>query len=591
MKETGHQTLSRRNFFKTAATVGAAAAVGGALSGCAPSAAPEKAGAASDAEKLSSTSPSSEYMNSELYKQKWTFEIPPDPIPESDIAETVEAEIVVVGSGTSGLVTANSALEEGAKVVVVSASEKPVSRGGSNHAVWCKKFDELGLEKTDPSIYEKEIYADTCKVDQKKWYKFIANSETAANWAIDIMEGAGYKVVVEGGTPGHEESLYYQATRSIGWGYGDGMEPEEGAAQVTAMMQPLFVNQLAKRFQDMGGDIYYKTIAKQLVRDDGGKGRVSAVVCLREDGTYAKYVGTKAIVLATGDFSADREMMTKYCPLRAHQISDEVYDGETDYDIGFQTGGLYKGDGHKMGLWVGAAWQRSYPNAPMGAIVRIPGPYVFFGNHPGLLVDRYGERFMNEDATRYLAAETCFLQSKGEVYAIWDINHARNFQVSQGWNNDTLNEDAEATIASWDELVEQGTYVRADTMEELLSAIGLPPETAQTVDRYNELVRGGKDTDFFKDPSMLFEIKTPPFYADKSALESPFLTVMGGLRTDSWMRVCDENDDPIPGLYNVGVMVGDMWGGVYSFQIEGGNYGATCITFGYLTGKHIVENE
>ena len=66
---------------------------------------------------------------------------------------------------------------------------------------------------------------------------------------------------------------------------------------------------------------------------------------------------------------------------------------------------------------------------------------------------------------------------------------------------------------------------------------------------------------------------------------------MGGLRTNDNMQVCNEADDPIPGLYNVGTMVGDFYAGYYTFQVEGVNYGATCDTFGYLTGRYIAEHE
>ena len=57
------------------------------------------------------------------------------------------------------------------------------------------------------------------------------------------------------------------------------------------------------------------------------------------------------------------------------------------------------------------------------------------------------------------------------------------------------------------------------------------------------------------------------------------------------MRVCDEDDNPIEGLYNVGTMIGDFYSGYYTFQMEGINYGACCLTFGYLTGKFIASNE
>ena len=68
-----------------------------------------------------------------------------------------------------------------------------------------------------------------------------------------------------------------------------------------------------------------------------------------------------------------------------------------------------------------------------------------------------------------------------------------------------------------------------------------------------------------------------------------FLTVCGGLRTNSNMQVCDENDQPIPGLFNVGIMVGDTYANIYNFLVAGHNYGMNCLTMGYLTGRAIAE--
>jgi succinate dehydrogenase/fumarate reductase flavoprotein subunit len=362
----------------------------------------------------------------------------------------------------------------------------------------------------------------------------------------------------------------------------------------TGMMQPLFVKELARHFEELGGDIYYKNVAEQLVREDDNSGRVSAVICKREDGSYAKYVGAKAVVLATGDFSADRDMMHRYAPETADFVTDEVYDGEPDYDRGFRYGGLFKGQGQKMGLWAGAAWQKSFPNCTMGAYWG-PGPRNLYANHYGLLLDRDGQRYMNEYCIGPLASQQVLLLPEKKSYAIWDSGYARLEEVSGNWNNDSMVSGdseavAQAVIASWDESAETGTYVKADTLEEVISKLGLPAEAIDTVKRYNALAAGGEDLDFHKDPAHLHEIKQGPFYGHMTD-EFGFLTVLGGLNTNVNMQVCDADDQPIPGLYNVGTMVGDLYSGTYTFQVEGANYGMACVTFGYLTGKYIVANE
>lgn len=70
-----------------------------------------------------------------------------------------------------------------------------------------------------------------------------------------------------------------------------------------------------------------------------------------------------------------------------------------------------------------------------------------------------------------------------------------------------------------------------------------------------------------------------------------FMTIMGGLRTNVNMEVCNENDQTIPGLFNVGCMVGDMHANQYNFAIPGNSYGLNCPTFGYLFGHNLAEGK
>ena len=586
MNENANLGFARRDFLKgtALAAVGAAAAM--SLGGCAPS-------SAEDAKSSGAASAVGEYNTTETMQRQWSFMIPPDPIADGDIAETVEADVVVVGSGTSGLVTACSAAEEGLSVVVASASTKPVSRGGSNNAVYCKAFEEQGYPRVPVEQYQKEIFCQTHRVDQRKWYKHYNNSETAMNWAIDLMEQAGYGITIEVGTPDDEDSLYLQRTAAVGWDLNGKELPEPGLTESVGMMQPLFVHELARHLtEDLGQTINFKNVAEQLVREDDNTGRVSAVICKRDDGTYAKYVGKKAVVLATGDFSADRDMMHCFCPDTADFVTDDVYDGEPDYDQGFKYGGIFKGQGQKMGLWVGAAWQKGFPNCTMGDF-GAPGPYNLYSNNYGLLLDRDGQRYMNEDCIEALGGINLMMLPDHKAYAIWDAGYAKHEEISGSWNNDSMmtGEDAAAaTMAQWEKDAEAGTLIKGDTIESVIEQLGLPKETIDTVKRYNELAKKGSDDDFHKDPAHLHAIEEGPFYGAAS-MDFIMLTVLGGLNTNADMQVCDAEDNAIPGLYNVGTMVGDMFSGTYTFMIEGANYGMNCVTFGYMTGKHIAENE
>ena len=588
-------SMTRRGFVTGAAAVGACVV---ATSAQAAETTPAAKKAVKEMSDTADTSDSTAALNdASVAQHAWSFEIAPEPIEERMIADVVSADVVVVGAGTSGLITAVSAAEAGLDVVVVTASAAPVARGGSNNAINCKAMEQAGVDPIKPFQIQKEIFYAGNQVDERKWYQHFNHSEEAMNWVIDLMEGAGYKVKVEQGTPSEDDYLYHESC-SIGWEYGDDMVPDPDIPQGTGMMQPLLVRELARHLtEDLGCKVFYKTKGEQLVREtDAGKpGRVTAVVCSREDGTYARYEASKEVVLATGDFSANRDMMYRYAPSYAPYISDDIYDGETNYDVSFQYGGLYKGEGHQMGLWVGAAWQKVFPNCVMGGFYG-PGPRNLYSNFLGLLVNRDGERFMNEDCLSPCAGMNNFGQPGKTVFAIWDTAYARQETVSGSWNNDSMHagdaeEVAREVVASWDKAVAGGTMVKANTLEELIDELGLPKETLATVDRYNDLAKAGCDDDFHKPSEHLHPIEEGPFYGQSSGGMLVFLTVLGGLNTDAHMRVCDADDRPIPGLYNVGTMVGDMFATNYTFMTEGANYGANCITFGYLTGKYIAENE
>ncbi len=575
MRSSGiDSSVNRRTFLKATAAASATAAIASAASVAPVALAAEEAA-----------------LTSDVLSKKWAFEIPPAPIEDAQVAESFEADVVVLGAGVSGLVTAKSAAEQGLSVIVVTASEKPVSRGGSNNAVYSKAMERAGIERESVWDIQKEIFYASNNVDTKKWYRYYNNSEEAMNWCIDFMEGLGYECGIERTTPVDPTSLFAIHESSHGWMTSEVRSP--------AMGQPFFVEELAKDLEAKGCAIYFKTIGKQLVRGgvaNGTEGRVDAVIAQREDGTFAKFVGTKAVVLATGDFSANRDMMAKYCPAFYDWIDPLAYDSETNYDAGFQYGGLYKGEGQQMGLWVGAAWQRAYPNCPMGGILA-PGANKSYSTHWGLIVDRNGERFMDEYCVSPVAGVTIRLQDGQEASAIWDTAYAEHTGCWIGGLTDPPVTEAlpeptpEEQIAVWDANVESGAYVKADTLEGVVEALGLPLETTMaTVEAYNEMARNGEDTEFHKRADVLHEIKDGPFYGQKTSMKS-VLTVLGGLRTNAYMQVCEGDDQPIPGLYNVGTMVGDAFAGNYSFMTCGANYGMNCITFGYLTGRYIAEHE
>src|SRR5512137_2567775 len=110
---------------------------------------------------------------------KCSFEIPPAPIPANKIKDTLETEVVVIGAGTAGLVCANAAVENGAKVILISASSYPVARGGSIHAINSKLTRQLGIKYDIGKYFKQEMDRAAGRIDQAKWSLFARKSGEA----------------------------------------------------------------------------------------------------------------------------------------------------------------------------------------------------------------------------------------------------------------------------------------------------------------------------------------------------------------------------------------------------------------------------
>ena len=564
------KSMTRRNFVAGSATVAAAAAV------VAPAGAQEQ---------VVITAQNKDDI-------KWSFEVPDAPIADEQISGRQSAQIVVVGAGFSGIVTAVAAAEEGADVLVVSASDSIVVRGGSMNARGSRLIDAMRDElkfADDREFFREQLACAGYNCDQAKWWKFAKNSEESMNWLMDKMEAEGFTTVLERGYDLGGDEFFSTYPGSHSWVIDDSGRAGKGSQM--NVMEVMF-----HTAQELGVRFEFGQRCVQLVRGgkpNGTEGRVGGVVALGPDGEYTLFEGTKAVVMATGDFSANHDMMAKYCPEFLCLLNPEQ--DEYDYNVGFNFGGIMPGDGQKMGLWIGAAWQKTVPNPPMTFAVGTAGPFNQpYAGHRGLLVNKNGVRYGNEDNLGVFAGISQMHQPEMKTFAIWSANYAQGAApwVLQGSKIGDEPTPPEQMLEMWkngETWPDPQQMYTADTLEELVEQMGLPLQTTlDTVARYNELCEKGVDEDFQKKASQMVPITEPPFFG--AAGRPPhILCVCGGLRTDVDMRVCDAGDNPIEGLFNVGTMVGDYYGNIYNFMIEGNNLGACCLTFGYMTGKGLFD--
>ena len=580
-------SMNRRDFLKGAATAGAIASAG-MLAACSSSGVNEGGMGASQAG-------ASDVLTEASREAPWSFEVAPDPIPEEDIVNEYTADVVVVGGGMSGMCCACSASEMGVDVIVVTASSRGISRGGSNNGINTAYQKEHGITYTEQDamrVVKTEQFISTCSVDTRKWAKWVNHSGESIDWMCDVMKQQGLETSLEFGYEDPDGLTSCPASSHNFWN-----EEQPFGALYGA---PLQAQAYARQIEAQGGTIHYNTVAEQLVRDDDNTGRVSAVIAKDAEGAYVRYNANKAVVLATGDFSKDRDMMAKYCPNAYEMFKDVITWDNVNYDDELVYTGLFPGQGHKMGLWVGAAWQRTYPNPPM---MYVNSKWPSSGGVAGFLginLGSDGKRFMNENTTMVFLANLLMQRPDQKIFMVWDTDFAyrkevyNQFGTCVDYVNGTQPQKPEDIIASWEEDVSTGEYYKADSIDDLLSQMseqGLNAENAkQSIEDWNRYCEQGYDEEFQDNPALLNPIAKAPFYGsfvDKTSLA--FLTVMGGLRTNENLQVCEEDDAPIEGLYCVGTMIGDFYANQYTFTVFGQNLGACCCTLPYLLGRDLAE--
>ena len=558
------QEFSRRSFLQGTGVVAAGLAAAG-LTACAPS-----APAADKKEELSATG------SDTSTSARWSWEVAPEPIADDQIAEVVETDFLVIGAGIAGVSTACSLAENGGKVTVIEKCDTFSCRGGHYGSVNSSFWKSLGVEHDPADIARSWVAQCNSRGNERLMWTFLNRSGEAMDWAVEKCERNGaiplpIDAVYKG--PTYEEFL-----GTILFVPGD--NAFEGANPGNIPCTSIYNDAVAA-----GVQFVFNTRAEQLVKDGD---RVVGVVASTDDG-YKKYVGAKAVILATGDISGDDEMCEAYSPL---MIRCE----QTQYvPLGANTG-----DGQKMGMWIGAKMEDT-PLAPMihpQAYVRI--------SHYFLSVSSRGERYMNEDVWaqgKALGALTAPGNSD-HAYSIFDStwldNMADTIEIGGGmfWQGSGSTYQSEYNPENdqkfLDEGLESGMVKQGNTVEELADAIAADePEFDKQAfidefNRYNQLCRDGKDVDFGKRSELLFELATPPFYAAKFG--GCRMVAPGGLLINTKSQVLDTNDYPIEGLYAVGNVSGGLYAVDYPLVVPGNSHGR-AVTFGWLLGRQLTGVE
>lgn len=461
---------------------------------------------------------------------------------------TLHADVVIVGGGGAGLAAAVSAAERKLSVILL---EKEAAFGG-NTAVSTGLFSAV-----DPVRQKRQGIEDS--------------EELYAEQMLQSGRGKSDPKLVR--TLAHEAPSTLCWLESMGMRFSDELIESYGSHWVRDH-RPLtanglgYVRVLVTKAMQLGVDLRTNSPVTNLLTDKNGvvtgvrvvrKSTSAADEKKRDGGGKNEYVDVLArhgVILASGGFGANPDMVARYAPNLADLTTDNA-PGNT-------------GEMIVEAARIGAALRdmseiQCLPGCPKGRThrVRLHTDVSRF-----IMVNHDGRRFVREDGRRDDLRDAVLALPERFAYSIVD---------NRGLESHNILVQKETVIG-----VETGDAFRADSLEELARKIGVPAGALiESVETYNHAVATKRDP-FGCDPmNLIHEIRTPPFWACLAGMT--IHTTMGGIAIDEHARVLDALGRPIPKLF----AAGETTGGVHGANRLGAHGLPDALTFGRIAGKNV----
>ncbi len=499
-------------------------------------------------------------------------------VPAGAMADkTMEADIVVVGGGLSGMSAGLTAVQSGAKVIVF---EKLPSLGGAGNypegslAIGTRMQKEEGKGNRTPlDALDKIVEYAHWRVNAAAIMALLQNSGETHEWVRN--EGVAFKGLKTAFPP--EKTLWtwhiYQ---------------KNGASVIKNFYKKILAG---------GGQIYTETPVKKLIKNKKGEiTGVEAVDLLTGEKITVNAKG--GVILATGGFANNKEMIHKY-------ITDVQAPGMVDVKLRGPLIDGRTGDGINMALEVGAQLAGMQTIAGNSPYVNQDPPIRQFNgadyqkqartslSQPFLWVNKQGERFYNESAgSNFSDVYNAMTMNGGIMYSIFDDN-MRKKMIKEGpvtpFNAIVV---PGMPMKALDEAIEigqkEGWLFKANTLDELAKKIGINPAALkETVAKVNKYAKEKHDPDFGRKPEHLFTFSDKgPYYAVEG-IRAYFLT-LGGVKINNKLQALDMKNNVIPGLYVTGQDMGGLYDSSYDLLLEGSASGF-ALTSGRMAVKHIVD--
>ncbi|WP_281699608.1 flavocytochrome c [Cetobacterium somerae] len=449
-------------------------------------------------------------------------------------------DVVVIGAGGAGLIAAIEAKLNGANVTVIEKMAFPGGNtliSGAEYAApenWVQKKE--GLKDSKDQFFNDTMKGGDNESNPNLVRVLADNALDGAVWLKDYVN-----VVFE------DRQMFFgghSVKRSL---------VPNGASGVEV------IGKLMTKAKELGIPVYLEMNAVELITEGN---RVVGVKALTSTETH-NFMGKNGVIIASGGFGSNIEMRKKHDPRMDEKILSTNTTGIT-------------GDGIVMGEKVGAAttdmeFIQTYPVCdPENGALLYTGDVRLAGS--AILVNKEGKRFVEELDRRDVISFAITKQTGGVGYLFWDQAQLDKTEVAVHHKGE------------YEALLRRGILVKADTIDEAAKHFGIDAkELKNTVEKYNEYAKNGKDLEFNKRGGLV-AFTEGPYYILKN---TPAIHhTMGGLVIDSKGRVLDKNGNPIEGLFAAGEVTGDIHG-----KNRLGSNAITDITvFGKISGENAAKN-
>lgn len=440
----------------------------------------------------------------------------------SGMEVTFKTDVVVVGSGASGMAAAVRAQLNGLPTILI---EKMPYLGGDT-------ILNAGTLIATGSRYQREVMKET-KDSPELAYK-------------DIMKVGKYK---------NDPVLVDMVTHKVGgvvdwliddlkipYGPAATQYPDHSAERQLGVQgrSPNFIRTMAGILTDHGGKILMETKATALIYKGG---KVRGVDAVNAAGDKIQILA-KDTILASGGFGANTKMLPK--TLKGYLFYGLDSDAGQGYEMARKIGA------QNINMDLVKVYPQGVETNPNHGLAATASSTATINDTGAIYVNSDGKRIINERASLGELTDITVAQKDKIMYLVMDETGYKRYLAKS--LEDKLVPD-EAELLKWLKIENNGrpVMVKSDSLAKAAEVMGINPANLEaTVAQWNKMAKDGKDTQFGrKDPKEL--IKAPYFIVEQ---KPRFATTLGGLKANANMQIIGKNGKPIPGLYGAGCVVG-----------------------------------